>query len=76
MHNYMSIYFQVPNKQGGLNEQGGRKIQFNIIGGGQNKQGEGGLFVPFEHNDVNVSKFACVRTKLLFMEWEKSAEAK
>ena len=33
-----------------------------------------GLFVYFDPNDVNVWKFAYVRTKLQFVEREKSAE--
>ena len=34
-----------------------------------------GLFLYFDYNGVNVSNFAYVRTKFLFMEREKSAAA-
>lgn len=48
-------------------------MEYNKQGGGVGKNR--GFFVSFDPNDVNVSKFACARLKLQFIEREKSVEA-
>ena len=42
----------------------GRKIQSNIVSVGVGINGEKDPLVYFDPNDINVSKFAYIRTKL------------
>ena len=50
-----------------INRGSENSVKYNKRGAGIN----GRLFVYFDPNDVNVSKFVYVRTKFLFMKWEK-----